>query len=109
MEYSRLKAKIELLERNQRYSRFRNVHEYMIFNLLNQRVSINRNDFCSEPITYRHYLGEDLESMSLKELQNLEQHLDTALKHIRSRKVCLYIYIYLNFLSIYTHKLSSYA
>ncbi|CAA7036310.1 unnamed protein product [Microthlaspi erraticum] len=51
MEYSRLKDKIELLERNQ-----------------------------------RHYLGEDLESISLKELQNLEQHLDTALKHIRSRK-----------------------
>ncbi|KAL1198394.1 Transcription factor CAULIFLOWER [Cardamine amara subsp. amara] len=51
MEYSRLKAKIELLEKNQ-----------------------------------RHYLGEDLESMSLKELQNLEQQLDIALKHIRSRK-----------------------
>ncbi|XP_018451393.1 transcription factor CAULIFLOWER isoform X2 [Raphanus sativus] len=51
MEYSRLKAKIELLERNQ-----------------------------------RHYLGEDLESISIKELQNLEQQLDTSLKHIRSRK-----------------------
>ncbi|XP_010551359.1 PREDICTED: floral homeotic protein APETALA 1-like [Tarenaya hassleriana] len=51
MEYNRLKAKIELLERNQ-----------------------------------RHYLGEDLGSMSLKELQNLEQQLDTSLKHIRSRK-----------------------
>ncbi|CAH8253532.1 unnamed protein product [Arabidopsis lyrata] len=51
MEYSRLKAKIELLERNQ-----------------------------------RHYLGEDLEPMSLKDLQNLEQQLETALKHIRSRK-----------------------
>ncbi|XVF85778.1 hypothetical protein PTKIN_Ptkin17bG0144800 [Pterospermum kingtungense] len=51
MEYNRLKAKIELLERN-----------------------------------HRHYMGEDLDSMSLKELQNLEQQLDTALKHIRSRK-----------------------
>ncbi|AAG29215.1 cauliflower [Arabidopsis thaliana] len=51
MEYSRLKAKIELLERNQ-----------------------------------RHYLGEELEPMSLKDLQNLEQQLETALKHIRSRK-----------------------
>ncbi|CAN7086758.1 unnamed protein product [Brassica oleracea var. botrytis] len=51
MEYNRLKAKIELLERNQ-----------------------------------RHYLGEDLQAMSPKELQNLEQQLDTALKHIRSRK-----------------------
>ncbi|ESQ34263.1 hypothetical protein EUTSA_v10008576mg [Eutrema salsugineum] len=51
MEYSRLKAKIELLERNQ-----------------------------------RRYLGEDLESMSLKELQFLEQQLETSLKHIRFRK-----------------------
>ncbi|XP_010499056.1 PREDICTED: transcription factor CAULIFLOWER-like isoform X4 [Camelina sativa] len=34
----------------------------------------------------RHYLGEDLESMTLKELQNLEQQLDIALRHIRSIK-----------------------
>ncbi|RVX02730.1 Floral homeotic protein APETALA 1 A [Vitis vinifera] len=51
LEYSKLKAKIELLQRSQ-----------------------------------RHFLGEDLDSLSLKELQNLEQQLDTALKHIRSRK-----------------------
>ncbi|KDP41335.1 hypothetical protein JCGZ_15742 [Jatropha curcas] len=50
LEYNRLKAKVELLERN-----------------------------------HRHYLGEDLDSLSLKELQNLEQQLDTALKHIRAR------------------------
>ncbi|GAB2297131.1 Agamous-like MADS-box protein ap1 [Dionaea muscipula] len=35
---------------------------------------------------HRHYLGQDLESLSMKELQSLEHHLDTALKHIRSRK-----------------------
>nr|AEZ63951.1 APETALA 1-1 [Dimocarpus longan] len=51
MEYNRLKAKIELLQRN-----------------------------------HRHYMGEDLDSLSLKEIQNLEQQLDTSLKHIRSRK-----------------------
>lgn len=39
-------------------------------------------------ILCRHYMGEDLDSLSLKELQNLEQQLDTALKHIRSKKVC---------------------
>ncbi|KAH7528899.1 hypothetical protein FEM48_Zijuj05G0126800 [Ziziphus jujuba var. spinosa] len=33
-----------------------------------------------------HFMGEDLDSLSLKELQNLEQQLDSALKHIRSRK-----------------------
>ncbi|XP_024972003.1 truncated transcription factor CAULIFLOWER A-like [Cynara cardunculus var. scolymus] len=36
--------------------------------------------------TQRHIMGEDLDSLSLKELQNLEQQLDTALKHVRLRK-----------------------
>ncbi|KAE9605605.1 putative transcription factor, K-box [Lupinus albus] len=51
IEYSRLKAKIDLLQTN-----------------------------------HRHYMGEDLGSMSLKELQSLEQQLDTALKTIRTRR-----------------------
>lgn len=51
LECNKLKAKIDLLQKNQ-----------------------------------RHYLGEELESLSLKEIQHLEQQLDTALKHIRSRK-----------------------
>ncbi|XP_057961538.1 agamous-like MADS-box protein AP1 [Malania oleifera] len=51
LEYTKLKSKIELLQRNQ-----------------------------------RHFFGEDLDSLSLKELQNLEQQLDTGLKQIRSRK-----------------------
>uniref|UniRef100_A0A5B7ANC5 Putative transcription factor CAULIFLOWER A n=1 Tax=Davidia involucrata TaxID=16924 RepID=A0A5B7ANC5_DAVIN len=51
LEYTQLKARIELLQRN-----------------------------------HRHYMGDDLDSLSLKELQSLEQQLDTALKHIRSRK-----------------------
>ncbi|KAJ0722330.1 putative transcription factor, K-box [Helianthus annuus] len=33
-----------------------------------------------------HYMGEDIESLSLKEIQNLEQQLDTGLKNIRTRK-----------------------
>ena len=32
-------------------------------------------------------MGEDLDPLSLRELQNLEQQLDTALKRIRTRKV----------------------
>ncbi|KAJ7953937.1 MADS-box transcription factor [Quillaja saponaria] len=51
MEYSRLKSRIDLLQRN-----------------------------------HRHYMGEDLGSLSLKEIQSLEQQLDAALKHIRTRK-----------------------
>ncbi|KAL6994111.1 hypothetical protein U1Q18_012216 [Sarracenia purpurea var. burkii] len=34
----------------------------------------------------RHYLGEDLDPLCLRELQHLEQQIDTALKRIRSRK-----------------------
>nr|QCQ83097.1 FUL-like protein [Ambrosia artemisiifolia] len=34
----------------------------------------------------RHYGGEDLEPLNLKELQSVEQQLDTALKRIRTRK-----------------------
>ncbi|GMH26187.1 hypothetical protein Nepgr_028030 [Nepenthes gracilis] len=51
-DYAKLKAKIELLQRN-----------------------------------HRHYLGQDLDSLTMKDLQSLEQQLDTALKNIRSRKV----------------------
>ncbi|CAI0463215.1 unnamed protein product [Linum tenue] len=51
VEYNRLKAKIELLERN-----------------------------------HRHYMGEELDTMSTKELHNLEQQLDSALKNVRSRR-----------------------
>ncbi|XP_042497417.1 truncated transcription factor CAULIFLOWER A-like [Macadamia integrifolia] len=51
LEHAKLKAKIEILQKNQ-----------------------------------RHYMGQDLEPLSIKELQSLEQHLDTGLKHIRTRK-----------------------
>ncbi|GJX32100.1 peroxidase 25 [Tanacetum coccineum] len=34
----------------------------------------------------RHYVGEDLEPLNLRELQNIEQQLETALKQIRIRK-----------------------
>ncbi|PWA74997.1 MADS-box transcription factor CDM41 [Artemisia annua] len=51
LESSKLKAKIEVLERN-----------------------------------IRHYGGEDLEPLSLRDLQNVEQQLDTALKRIRTKK-----------------------
>ncbi|XP_049411232.1 agamous-like MADS-box protein AGL8 homolog [Solanum stenotomum] len=51
LEHAKLKARLEVLQRNQ-----------------------------------KHYVGEDLESLTMKELQNLEHQLDSALKHIRSRK-----------------------
>ncbi|XP_008453619.2 truncated transcription factor CAULIFLOWER A isoform X1 [Cucumis melo] len=51
LEHAKLKARIEVLQKN-----------------------------------HRHFMGEDLDSLSLKELQNIEQQLDSALKHIRARK-----------------------
>uniref|UniRef100_A0A6N2LHL3 HbMADS-box protein n=1 Tax=Salix viminalis TaxID=40686 RepID=A0A6N2LHL3_SALVM len=36
--------------------------------------------------TLRNYTGQELDSLNLKELQYLEQQIDTALKRIRSRK-----------------------
>ncbi|XP_021674876.2 truncated transcription factor CAULIFLOWER A isoform X1 [Hevea brasiliensis] len=51
LEHAKLKARMEVLQRNQ-----------------------------------RHFMGEDLDTLSLKELQSVEQQIDSALKHIRSRK-----------------------
>ncbi|XP_059641270.1 truncated transcription factor CAULIFLOWER A isoform X2 [Cornus florida] len=51
LEYAKLKARLEVLQKNQ-----------------------------------SHFMGEDLDTLSLKELQNLEHQLDSALKHVRSRK-----------------------
>lgn len=42
---------------------------------------------CITPFNIRHLTGEQLDKLTLKELQQLEQQLDTALKKIRSRKV----------------------
>ncbi|CAH9103732.1 unnamed protein product [Cuscuta europaea] len=35
---------------------------------------------------HKHYMGEDLDVLNLKDLQNLEQQLDSSLKLIRSRR-----------------------
>lgn len=37
-------------------------------------------------------MGEQLESLNLKELQQLEHQLEISLKHIRSRKVMSLLY-----------------
>ncbi|CAA2994730.1 agamous-like MADS-box AGL8 homolog [Olea europaea subsp. europaea] len=55
LEYTKLKARLEVLQRNQ-------------------------------SCKFSHYMGEDLDSLSLKQLQNLENQIDVSLKQIRSRK-----------------------
>lgn len=42
-------------------------------------------------LCFRNFMGEDLDSLNLRGLQSLEQQLDSALKHIRSRKVKLHV------------------
>ncbi|KAJ6902684.1 agamous-like MADS-box protein AP1 isoform X1 [Populus alba x Populus x berolinensis] len=49
------------------------------YNRLKEKVELLQRN-------HRHYLGEDLDSVSLKELQNLEKQIDTALELIRERK-----------------------
>lgn len=51
LEHAKLKARMEVLQKNQ-----------------------------------KHVMGEDLDSLKLKDLQNLEHQLDVALKHVRLRK-----------------------
>lgn len=79
LEHAKLKARMEVLQRNQRYR---------IDCVQHWKAEIKFLDFlCQYTYICRHYMGEDLENLSLRELQNLEQQLDSALKHIRSRKV----------------------
>ncbi|KAG7029584.1 Floral homeotic protein APETALA 1 C, partial [Cucurbita argyrosperma subsp. argyrosperma] len=51
-----------------------------------QQTAASISKFSHEDLTLDHYMGEDLDSMSVQELHNLEQQMDTALKHVRSRK-----------------------
>ncbi|KAE9466664.1 hypothetical protein C3L33_01448, partial [Rhododendron williamsianum] len=47
---------------------------------------VQRDNLLQLILGLRHYVGEDLDPLSLRELQSLEQQIDTALKRIRSRK-----------------------
>jgi len=50
-------------------------------------------------------LGEELGSLSLKELQNLEKQLEGALARTRQRKVGIFVYSY-NFLLDWINRLT---
>ncbi|KAL6143645.1 hypothetical protein ACLB2K_054340 [Fragaria x ananassa] len=52
---------------------------FMEFPKLAERIEILQRKI-------RNYTGEDLDPLSLRELQNLEQQIDTALKRVRARK-----------------------
>ncbi|CAL9107273.1 unnamed protein product [Musa textilis] len=89
-EYGQLKAKIEALQTSQRYS---DVCCKSGVSLVQRCFSFFRESFTemlhalSFCAIFRHLVGEQLEKLTLKELQQLEQQLETALRKIRSRKV----------------------
>ncbi|CAN1796189.1 Agamous-like MADS-box protein AP1 [Linum perenne] len=74
----------------ERYERYSYAERQLIANDTETCVSRYILSPCSFDyflLVCRNYNGQDLDSLSLRELQNLEQQLDSALKHIRSRKV----------------------
>lgn len=91
-EYTKLKARIELLQRNHRYVKSC-LNILMPESMHPIKLTMNETHSMSYFVwmhIFRHYMGEDLDSLTLKEIQSLEQQLDTALKNIRSRKVCMH-------------------
>nr|AZZ09248.1 APETALA1 [Primula vulgaris] len=87
-EYSTDSCMEKILERYERYSHA----ELQLLN--NPQNPGNWHVECSRLKTriemlqknHRHYMGEDLDSLSLKEIQNLEQQIDTAIKRVRTTK-----------------------
>jgi hypothetical protein len=70
-------------------------------------------------INCRNLLGEDLDSLGIKELESLEKQLDSSLKHIRSTRVMhrsdylgvpylIYVACFKN-VSMYCHSIPSMA
>lgn len=70
---------MEVLQRNQKYALERKFSNKSIKLLMTYVVLIYN--------VSRHFMGEDLADLSLKELQSVEQQIDSGLKLIRSRKV----------------------
>uniref|UniRef100_A0A0E0QLM1 MADS-box domain-containing protein n=1 Tax=Oryza rufipogon TaxID=4529 RepID=A0A0E0QLM1_ORYRU len=73
-EYLKLKARVENLQRTQRHWKS-NFHMYITNTLLPLCVDYDRN-----------LLGEDLDSLGIKELESLEKQLDSSLKHVRTTR-----------------------
>ncbi|XP_072992838.1 agamous-like MADS-box protein AP1 isoform X1 [Typha latifolia] len=88
-EYSTDSSMEQILERYQRYSHAERV--------LSEEDPKSQENWCREygklktkvdalQKSQRHLVGEQLDSLTMRELQQLEQQLDTSLRRIRSRK-----------------------
>ncbi|KAH0469062.1 hypothetical protein IEQ34_002294 [Dendrobium chrysotoxum] len=88
-EYSTDSSMEKILERYERYSY---AERALFSNEANPqadwRLEYNKLKARVESLqkSQRHLMGEQLDSLSIKELQHLEQQLESSLKHIRSRK-----------------------
>uniref|UniRef100_A0A7N0T158 Uncharacterized protein n=2 Tax=Kalanchoe fedtschenkoi TaxID=63787 RepID=A0A7N0T158_KALFE len=94
-EYSTDSCMEKILERYERYSYAERQHyqqmgasdlqqnpqeiKSMEYNKLKSRLELLQRN-------HRHYLGEDVDTLSMGELQNLEHQLHASLKRIRERK-----------------------
>ncbi|XP_059644359.1 agamous-like MADS-box protein FUL-L [Cornus florida] len=88
-EYSTDSSMESILERYERYSYaeqrlIASDSDSQVSWSLEYRKLMAKNEVLQRNI--RHYVGEDLDPMSLRELESLEQQIDTALKRIRTRK-----------------------
>lgn len=93
-EVTKLKAKYESLQRTQRLSSslvlwiVRPSFSFLLLIVINLANSL------------RHFLGEDLGPLNVKELQNLEKQLEGALAQARQRKVKYNVGSFWNVLSL---------
>ncbi|CAM9002699.1 unnamed protein product [Rhodiola kirilowii] len=80
LEYATDSSMERILERYERYSNLNSngswTHEHA---KLQNRIEVLQR-------SQRNLMGEDLDPLSLRELQNLEHQLENALKHIRLKK-----------------------
>ncbi|KAL8244168.1 hypothetical protein R6Q59_010426 [Mikania micrantha] len=89
-EYATDSSMTRILERYEQHSHIesevnaRTNHQYQERWTLEHAKLKTRVDVLQK--NQRNFMGEDLDSLSLKELQNLEQQLETAIRRLRSKK-----------------------
>ncbi|XP_078178161.1 MADS-box transcription factor 14-like [Carex rostrata] len=88
-EYSTDDSMDKILDRHERYSfAEKSLHSTDLNSQENWCYEYNKLKSKIESIqkNQRHLLGEQLDGLGLKEVQQLENQLDNSLKHVRSRK-----------------------
>ncbi|BAF24249.1 Os08g0531700 [Oryza sativa Japonica Group] len=85
-EYLKLKARVENLQRTQRQY-YKSKHRLCLVRSKVWNLVKIRDDVTEKLCMYeRNLLGEDLDSLGIKELESLEKQLDSSLKHVRTTR-----------------------